>query len=437
MDDGSSDDLPPEFLAAWKTPEPLPGFAERALRRCADGSAAVQPVVASVARPVVASVAQPVAQRRRRGLALAFVAGAVAAAAAAILVLMFAGRLTDVPTSARAADRAVTRVDRRTSFAIGSRATGVAAPGTDLGWRVTNEQVHVHQRGGEVFYRVDPGDERFMVATTHGEIVVEGTCFTVRSGPTYTEVDVHEGEVTLRDHRGSTHHVLAGEQGTLGPAHPTAFARRATTRSSARPSPLPDPASPPSDPPPASCECACEADDDGWPPFPVPPATLEAYARECRVLLDAPPLDAARTVAVDHFIDDLGLIDDEAEAARRALARVHGQLLTTLRTEFTAATGEDAQEVTFDYLISGLRGSTTMSEEAQVRQGIAEDRAAGIELAPRPDASPFESASRAVYGFGDAFERELAEELGTERARELRARRDGWSGERTTDEGCP
>jgi hypothetical protein len=110
--------------------------------------------------------------RRSRRWKLGAGAAAVGAVGAAASVAWFV--TAGSPAVARSG---TVRTAERTTLSIG-KATLVAEPGTALTWTSSDRGVRVEQRGGNVFYRVEPGRE-FVVVTDAGELSVLGTCFRV------------------------------------------------------------------------------------------------------------------------------------------------------------------------------------------------------------------------------------------------------------------
>ncbi len=403
--------LPRELLASWTTPEPQAGFVERVARRI-ESERAPSP-------------------RRRWPLVAAFAGGM---AAAAIIAVLGWGRGVDrltEPAATVAIDHAPSKVEARRSFAIGPHATAVAEAGAELGWHADADRTRISQRQGSVFYRVEPTTSPFEVVTAHGTVRVVGTCFTVTVEPRATTVQVHEGEVVLES-TGGSRRLVPGEIWAVGRAGAIPVARTPSTDGPPR-----DGCPPVPDCEPETCECSTEGDDTAWPGFPLPPATLRSYLEICRVFLDAPPLDAQDALAATVFLTALDLEPAEGAAVRLALERSQAELRAALDQEYSAATGESAEGLALEFVLTGLRATTSELEEAQARLRVAEARAAGESIEPRPDASPYEQAYRAIHGFGDAFERELSTRLGAGRARELRVLRGGWDGDRLEESGCP
>ena len=149
------------------------------------------------------------------------------------------------------------------------------------------------------------------------------------------------------------------------------------------------------------------------------------------------PLDPDAPAVVHLFLGGLALQADEEKRVRDVVERSQAQLHEALAQEFTAATGESADEVPFEFLIAGLHSSASELEASQARERIAKARAAGESIAAPEVATPLDKAYGLIYAFGDTFERALAEELGAARARSLREQRGGWDGERLAETGCP
>lgn len=185
-------------LELWPTLAPPVGFAERVLAR---------------------------ARTEQRGRRWAW------AAAAAVTIVAAAGLLGRLAPGIP--DRGFLFARERTTLALGQRAVAVAEPGAVLQWDVPSKGIaRVQQESGEVFFRVDAGDE-LRVTTPVGDVRVLGTCFRVEVVPmkgimmgavagaaasAMALVTVYEGRVTVgAKHSERGLEVTAGEAARLAP----------------------------------------------------------------------------------------------------------------------------------------------------------------------------------------------------------------------------
>ncbi|MBX3208578.1 MAG: hypothetical protein KF764_26330 [Labilithrix sp.] len=121
-------------------------------------------------------------RRARRWGALGGGAAALALAAAMLL------KVATPPARGEAIAK------ERVEVAIGSRALAVLEAGASVRW----DGDDVVQARGDVFYRVEPG-ARFTVHTPAGDVVVEGTCFTVKVRPVGGHAEREERDMVKRD----------------------------------------------------------------------------------------------------------------------------------------------------------------------------------------------------------------------------------------------
>jgi hypothetical protein len=360
------------------------------------------------------------------------------------------------------------RPSAKETIRLGSRAVLVAEAGADLRWRPGPEEgVLVEQNAGTVFYRVNAG--AFVVETPVGLVRVQGTCFRVEvtdmklmhrpnlSGAVLGAalsaavlVSVYEGRVLLA--RGSEQVVLGpGESGQL-----TAAGR------------------PERQPPSASREGSARGERTSLPRFQdtealrariteqekelaelramIPVARkvadgskeerildptreeLLARAQRCEVAYDTPPINGFDEKTGQR----LGLHETEREAMNEAMKELKTQVFGELRKLYVEMGGDPA---TADRLSpvsmeSEIFARAPEGSRSRARQQLAREKAGLVappsDLAQTPVA---ERTMRLMVTIGDQFEKKLAERLGPERARALRAREDGWSG-KTVFNGC-
>jgi hypothetical protein len=200
--------MKPEDLQSWEPQEPSAGFAER---------------VVATARKEQRGPARPT--NLRRALAGAVMFTTMAAAAVAVVHVRAANAKGDVTA------------DERREVHVGSRAIAVLEPGAHLRW----EGDTIEQKGGDVFWRVEPG-ARFTVHTAAADVTVKGTCFRVKLRGDEDDmtrrdavsglagavagvaafVGVYEGKVAV-SHAGQSVDIVAGQSAQADGAgvHPT------------------------------------------------------------------------------------------------------------------------------------------------------------------------------------------------------------------------
>lgn len=164
-------------------------------------------------------------------------------------------------------------------------------------------------------------------------------------------------------------------------------------------------------------------------------AELEAMARHCDVRVDYP------TALSEQHVEDLGLGPDEKAAYERALKayqeqehRRYRELYAELHPEI-----EDVESLSPMEVRKGLAREIRRKQapgDDEVQRHVAEERA-GLRDAPDPaELSTFNRYNRLRFSAGDRFAELLGEEIGDERAHELRSALGGWPGARTRQWGC-
>ena len=153
-------------LDAWEAQTPSEGFAERVTSAARKQSDSVSVSAAEPSAPDAAS------RRTARG---AVIAVAIAAAAAVVVFVSLGLWPGAEPSGSRTA---IARVEE----SIGDRAVAVMEPGAVIDWQGDR----VTQTRGDVFYRVDRGDD-FIVVTPAGLVEVLGTSFRVLVRPAVPE----------------------------------------------------------------------------------------------------------------------------------------------------------------------------------------------------------------------------------------------------------
>jgi hypothetical protein len=439
-----------DALEVWKVEQPPAGFADAVLRAI--------------------EVPARVPARSRRRLALTLGVSALLAVAAVLV-------LREVEPNA---SRGELEADTRRTVTIPERATVVAEAGTRLAWTTDDAgAVHVAQRSGSAFYRVDEGGD-FDVVTPAGIVSVSGTCFNVEveemnenskrswwrgaalgsAAAAAVIVTVYEGEVVLANDNGRVD-VGAGEHARArvgsGPEidepgesdeSGTIAALRTQTRAQERElSRLRHELAARSGAPTVDEDASAEADEDpstalanpllatldeGFSYFDPTPEALEKMA-DCGVVAwDQPPVWDESASFDPQWRDAVDLGDAEAEALDTALSDFRERSVAELRRYYVEL-GGDTQAVesfTAQELLQLVYGRLDGEELAATREAIARERA-GREEVPE-DASVAGRFMRWEAQLGDAFEDELGHRLGPERAHELRAADEGWGNKRLT-----
>jgi hypothetical protein len=452
-DPADADRLDAATLAAWPEVEAPRGFADRVL-------AARQTVPASQPVPVASG-----ARVRRATWRLPALIGRAVALAVATVIILHKGERP--PGSAGA----VAQVGQRTRIDVGGRAVAVAEPGTTLAWRIDGAgELHVQQRAGNVFYRVDHGGA-FVVDTDAGTVLVRGTCFRVeveKMGPrgkmaissaggvvvgaavaAAILVTVYEGKVKMANAHGEVD-AVAGDRVVM--AEGVAPAREVTGPATLR-GPEPPPvvvkvagvppellAAPPAD---ASREqllardaqlraqlgeLAKRAAPGGSgggrePVFDLPPEEWADMATRCEVRFDNPGFGLEPPLLSSKDAARKGFSEQERDSINSLIKAENAAYVTTMRALYVEVTGDSAGVDALDVraMEQEIQGKSTALDSATARRRIALEHA-GQEAPPQgASAGPaIERYFRLVVSEGDVFEKQLAQIIGTERARSFR-----------------
>lgn len=168
-------------------------------------------------------------------------------------------------------------------------------------------------------------------------------------------------------------------------------------------------------------------------------ADLAAWAKECKVMIDFPPLMAPRPFLIDPAaIKAVGLTEGEASTANATLARLKTEWAARVRAWYVEATGDaaGADALSVEAMTRELTDKALPGEPAALQKRLAEERA-GL-VPPPPDltkASPFERYFRAFADLGNEAERMLAEAIGRQSAHGVRTHEGGWPA-RMSMSGC-
>jgi FecR-like protein len=383
----------------------------------------------------LARLAAPAPRRGRTQWIAA--AGTLVAVAAVIALVAF--RTTPEDQSASGARRATAR----TTEALGRRGVAVLEAGGALAWEIAGDgTAALHQDRGDVFYRVEPGGP-FVVTTPAAEVSVHGTCFRVELEPSGVVVTVYEGKVALANARGRIE-LLAGEHGI------------ATTDAAPRALAVPTLATVPQ---PSVAELlardraqrdriaelearlartgpeAIGAVQDGKRPFEMTQAELAELATTCKVPLDVPP--SAGSTLMDQIIAEgarkAGLTDADRAAVARVVEAFQPAYQNELEQLYREITGEQTAPLDPLTLILEITQKTPAAELPVAYQRVSAERA-GLRAAPTAGNAPvIDRYLRFAIAASDNFERQLAAEIGADRAHAFRRT---WAMV-NLDPGCP
>lgn len=452
--DRDDDALSPDeraILARWQPPGPPEGFAARVL------------------------AAPRQARTPRRGRWLAAV-GLAAAGAVATAVWWPAPAATARVTGGGPRQTLAARA----SVAVADRAVAVAEPGAALAWQRIGPAAVVGQERGDIFYRVDRGGP-FTVVTPVGRIEVTGTCFRVEIVMSPKKHLLLGGAVGAAVAAAAVITVYEGKLVVVGDggAAPAAAGERVVVRAGGAPAPAPPdrPTSPtaPDQPgpatvalalPPAPTEATTREEllardkvqreqlammarqlaalqasggggrpgtaglleDGGW--VDPTPAELAAWAKECRVKIDLPPIMRGEPMKIPPaWARELAMSDDELAVANQVFVDLAADWATRVRAWYVEATGDaaGADALSAQSMGQELTEKATRGEPAALQKRLAEERARLV--APPADlskASPFERYFRAFADLGNEAERLLAAKLGADKAHGLRVHEGGW-----------
>jgi hypothetical protein len=427
-----------------------PGFADAVADRWADSRARV---------------------RRHRRWATT---GAVVAMLLVLVVMFVSRRLDHAGAGSMIAEE-------RSTVQVGNRAVVVAEAGTSLAWAQADGRWRVRQEIGSAFYRVETG-ESFVVETPEGTIDVTGTCFTVEVHsvkPTTkkllataglvstlsvaTVVSLYEGRVVLASTEGSQVELEPGQTGSLVAGKPAMLVDEtgdepsvvAAATSGDRETALrhqlkmrreevqdleaeiedleyelEDRLGPEvgSDAWVTKCAASTIEAVEGCSYFDPSQDVLDEMARCGTVKVDAPPLLYGGEHAIDMMSEDLGLEGEDAEAfdrAAHAYFESHQERLANLALD-AGVEPELVDRLPWHSLQQLLQSEVDKESWQSIQQRIAAERAGHVPVRDVADQSLLDRYVRLLTDVGEDLERHLADELGPERARELRAARDGW-----------
>lgn len=187
-------------------------------------------------------------------------------------------------------------------------------------------------------------------------------------------------------------------------------------------------------------ECAGQGRGGECPFLEPDEATLLEMARCASVKVDFPGfLDNVESPQVGGYAESLGITDAAEVAALQAAADKHyADFNGRLREIFVALGGDPAlaEEASAATMKSYIADQLDRELTGDVQRRVAEERAGLRE--PPADASELsleERAFRLHAELGNEFEAYLGEQLGAERARQLRKVNDGWPGSTSVNSG--
>ena len=436
MDSQRLEALPPDVaqvLEADRSIPPLPTNARRLVdaKRSAYGQ-----------QPAHAAKAKIKTFPRHWARPAVMCAAAVLAAAVAIAVVWKAGGPT--PSAGGLAD-----LSARQTFHIGTRALGVAEPGSSLRWQVDGSgATTVHQHSGSVFYRVNTGD-RFRVITTIATITVTGTSFRVEhsdaSSGVRVTVSVYEGRVVLSNELGRTElspgmRAEALRDGAPSSAadfltaarteehqHAQLFAEQAgkIQRLQARIEKLETHAG----------TAGMDSQENVGPTrayYRPSQDDLEEMAADCRLKFDAPPLDAHDAPPLLERLEAsastrFDLSESEREAIQAMYEGFNEAFTARIRELYIEATGDTAGAAVLSLgsMMAEIVAKSDPQAAIEARRKIAEERA-GLRPRHSGDHFPVEAYYRTMIALGTDLENKLAQIVGADRAQRIRESSDGW-----------
>lgn len=406
------DRLDPALLAAYEVPEPASDLGDRFAARL-------------------------VPPRRTPRWRYAAVGAVVIAAAVTIVVL---GMQREPRTATGAANATA-----RTSEKLGERGVAVVEPGGAITWEVSRRGAHIRQDRGDVFYRVERAAEPFEVTTSQAVVRVRGTCFRVVLESYGTTVSVDEGTVELANARGQIL-VAAGERAVATKdAPPRMLSLTAPPVVAASPAELvardraqreriaeleQQIASS------ARTTDAIATPHHARKVFDLSHEELEELAKRCMVPHDIEPL-AGSTVMdtiIEKGVKEIGMTDAERAALTRLIDKMQPAYEEGLRKLYTELTGEAGATLDPITLIMEITQKSPAADTSLAFQRLANERVAGgVSAIGDAKSAVIERYVRFMIANADAFEAQLADEIGRERARQFRRT---WGGVNLAP-GCP
>ena len=185
-----------------------------------------------------------------------------------------------------------------------------------------------------------------------------------------------------------------------------------------------------------------EADDDSphSRTYDLSQEELAQLAAKCELRWDMPSVstDGATSISAEDA-RALGLSADEVSAAAAVFEKHNASMIKQLRSLYTATTGElNASTMSGQSLISEVRDKSAPSELALAFQRLSAERAGLVSAPARGEERPLvEQLYRHLSSAGDGVEHSLAQRIGADKARALRALHGGFSTKNSSSYGCP
>ena len=308
------------------------------------------------------------------------------------------------------------------TLSLGRRGVAVAQPGTDLEWIVRADgATAVTQHRGSAFFRVEPGGS-FEVTTPDGKVIVTGTCFSTALVANGTLVTLYEGRVLVRTAMGELQ-LFAGESALLRASEPPAQLAAVNTSREALTHEI------------ASLRGQAKAMEErlgaltaygddkraGSAPrfYDFTQEELQRMAQECEVRVDLPPYGMNRGPKSTE-IDRFGLTDSERATYNRIVAAGEARFMADLRKLYVELMGDEAGAGALELqsIENEIDAKSTEADKTEAPRRLSQERA-GL-LPPRTGGSVYERYLRVVMRAGDDLERDLARELGSAKAKQLR-----------------
>lgn len=165
---------------------------------------------------------------------------------------------------------------------------------------------------------------------------------------------------------------------------------------------------------------------------------LVNLAEKCELRWDMPPVEngAPESIPLDDA-KTLGLTEAERSAVNAAYSQFNTQTLAQYRALYQQITGDPSPgSMSAGAMISEISSNASRTQLRDIFQRISGERA-GLLVPPATPSPPIEQFFRLVVGAGDGFERTLADRIGPDKARALRALHDGFGNKNSSSYGCP
>jgi hypothetical protein len=362
------------------------------------------------------------------------------------------------------------QVSAQETIQLGQRAVLVAEAGAQLRWARGDGGVAVEQPAGDVFYRVNSGP--FVVRTPAGVVRVTGTCFRVEvsdmklinrqnlSGAVVgaalgaaVVVTVYEGRVLLASagDPGAEVPLTPGEMGQMTTGQGAQRLAQSPSRTASAPGPVRGSNIPRFEDSETLRTRIAEQEKELAQLRALAPMAkkfgegrkqvlnpsreeLLARAERCELAYDTPSLGGVN----DKEAQRMGLSDTEREAMNEALKETKDHVAGELRRLYVEMGGDPgmADRLSSQAMETEIFARAPEGARQQARQQLARELAGLAQTPADLSKTPVaERATRLMSTIGNLFEQKLADRLGAQRSRQLRALEDGWRGKTVTN-GC-